>query len=135
LGIAEEPVAVETGERTPDVSNCTDLPVWQKADGLAQQVYAVTGGFPPEPIPGVASRLRQVALAIPSHIAEAHSRPSPSEARWLLNSAVVSLRELRYLLDFARRLEVLRVEDHQTLVAWAEELDNLLRPFYASLDR
>jgi four helix bundle protein len=135
LAMGEWPAAAEGHERKTLASNCRELPVWQKADGLAQQVYAVTGGFPPEPIPGVASRLRQVALAIPSHIAEAHSRPIPSEARWLLNSAVVSVRELRYLLDFAGRLEVLRVEDHQTLVALAEELDNLLRPFYASLDR
>jgi four helix bundle protein len=92
----------------------------------------VTGTFPAEATPGVASRLRELALAIPPHIAEAPSRPMPGEARWILNAAFVSLRELRYLLDFAQRLEFLKAEDHQRLAGLAEELDQLLRRFYAA---
>jgi len=142
LGVAEGPGAAESREpcsirrdvieEEPGAASYRDLPVWQKADELAQQVYAVTGTFPQEQIPGVASRLREMALAIPPHIAEAHSRPIPSEAKWFLNAAFGSLRELRYLLDFAKRLESLKAEDHQTLDGLAEELDKLLRSFYAS---
>jgi four helix bundle protein len=132
LGVAEGPVPVGAGEGKPGVANYRDLPVWQKADELAQQVYAVTGTFPPEPIPGVAARLREMALALPPHIAEAHSRPIPVEAKWFLNAAFGSLRELRYLLDFAKRLEFLKPEDHQRLAGLAEEVDQLLRRFYAA---
>jgi four helix bundle protein len=121
----------ETGEEPPRVTSCKDLPVWQEADELAQQIYAVTATFPPVPIPTVTSRLRELALAIPPYIAEAHSRPIPVEARWFLNAAFGSLRELRYLLDFAQRLEFLKAEDHQRLAGLAEEVDRLLRPFYA----
>jgi len=135
LGVAEGPAPVGTGEEQPGVASYKDLPVWQKADELAQQVYAVAGTFPPEQIAGVASRLRETALAIPPHIAEAHSRPIPSEAKWFLNAAFGSLRELRYLLDFTQRLEILKAEDHQKLDGLAEEVDRLLRPFYASPGR
>jgi four helix bundle protein len=131
LGVAEGPAPVGAGEEKPDAASYKDLPVWQKADELAQQVYAVTGTFRPEQIPGVASRLREMALAIPPHIAEAHSRSIPSEAKWFLNAAFGSLRELCYLLDFAKRLEFLKAEDHQRLADLAEEVDRLLRPFYA----
>ncbi len=123
----------EPDEREPLASSYTDLPAWRKADELAQQVYAVTGHFPPEPIPGVASRLRHVALAVPPLIAEACSRPIPGEAKWLLNSVFVSLRELSYLLAFAGRLEILLAEDREKLDALADELDALVRRYYASL--
>jgi four helix bundle protein len=131
LGVAEGPAPAPTGEEQLEVARYKDMPVWQRADELAQQVYAATGTFPPEQIPGVASRLRELALAIPPHIAEAHSRPIPGEAKWFLNAAFGSLRELRYLLDFAKRLEFLKAEDHQRLAGLAEEVDRLLRPFYA----
>jgi four helix bundle protein len=132
LGVAEGPAPAGAGEEQPGAASYKDMPVWQKADELAQQVYAATGAFPPEQTPGVASRLREMALAIPPHIAEAHNRPIPGEARWVLNAAFVSLRELRYLLDFAKRLESLKGEDHQRLAGLAEEIEKLLRSFYAS---
>jgi four helix bundle protein len=135
LGVAEGPAPVLTAEEQPRTASYKDMPVWQKADELAQQIYTVTGSFPPEPIPGVASRLREMAFAIAPHIAEARSRRVPGEARWILNAAFVSLQELRYLLDFAQRLQLLKPEDHQKLAALAEELDKLLRPFYDSPGR
>jgi four helix bundle protein len=133
LGTAEGPAPVSAGAEEPGVASYKNLPVWQKADELAQQVYAVIGTFPQEQIPRVASRLRKMALAIPPRIAEAHSRRAPSEAKWLLNAAFASLRELRYLLDFAKRLETLRAEDYQKLDGLAEELDKLLCALYGSL--
>jgi four helix bundle protein len=135
LGVAEGPAPAPTAEERPGATNYKDMPVWQKADELAQQVYVVTGTFPPEQIPGVASRLRELALTIPPHIAADSSRVMPGEAPWVLNAAFVSLRELRYLLDFAKRLEFLKAEEHQRLDGLAEELDQLLRRFYAAPGR
>ncbi len=127
--------AGETVEEPPRVANYKDLPVWREADELAQQIYAVTAAFPPVPMPTVASRLRELALSIPPYMAEAHSRPAPAETRWFLNAAFGSLRELRYLLDFAQRLEFLKSEDHQRLDDLAEKVDRLLRLFYAAPGR
>ena len=125
----------ESGEEPLRVTSYKDLPVWREADELARQIYAVTAAFPPVPMPTVASRLRELALSIPPYIAEAHSRSAPVETKWFLNAAFGSLRELRYLLDFAQRLEFLKPEDHQKLDALAGELDKLLRPFYDSPGR
>ncbi len=122
----------ERVEEPPRVTNYEDLPVWREADELARQIYAVTTAFPPVPMPTVAARLRELALSIPPYIAEAHCRPAPVETRWFLNAAFGSLRELRYLLDFAKRLEFLKPEDHQKLDNLAERVDSLLRSFYTS---
>jgi four helix bundle protein len=132
LGTTEGPVPASAGAEEPGVASYKDLPVWQKADELAQQVYAVTGTFPQDRIPRVASRLRKMALAIPPRIAEVHSRRAPSEAKRLLNAAFASLRELRYLLNFAKRSETLKAEDYQKLDGLAEELDKLLCASYGS---
>jgi four helix bundle protein len=51
--------------------------------------------------------------------------------RWFLNITIGSLRQLRYLLEFAQRLECLKAEDCQHLDRLAEEIDTSLR----SLDR
>jgi four helix bundle protein len=133
LGTAEEPAPVSAGAEETGVASYTDLPVWQKADELAQQVYGVTGTFPQDRIPRVAFRLRKMALAIPPRIVQVHSRRAPSDAKWLLNAAFASLRELRYLLDFAKRQETLKGEDYQRLSGLAEELDKLLCALYGSL--
>jgi four helix bundle protein len=133
LGTAEGPAPLSAGAEEPGVASYKDLPVWQKADELARQVYAVTDTFPQDQISRVAFRLRKMALAIPPRIADAHSRRAPSEVKRLLNAAFASLRELRYLLDLAKRLETLKAEDYQNLNDLAEELDKLLCAFYGSL--
>jgi four helix bundle protein len=106
---------------------------WQKADELAQQVYAGTNESARERIPGVVSRLRATALSIPPKIAEAHGREIRDDARWFLNSALASLRELRYLLDFAKRLEFFKAEECEKLESLASEVDGLLRLLYRNV--
>jgi four helix bundle protein len=141
LGVGEDPgpapcsTCVCAEEEEPREANYHDLPVWQKADVLAQQVYTVTGTFPKEDIPGVASRLREIALSIPPHIAEACDRQTSGESKWFLNAALGSLRELRYLLDFSKNLKHLTDQDHQMLDDLADEVGTLLREFHASLMR
>ncbi len=123
----------EAGALRQVAANYQDSPAWQKANELAQQVYDLAGQCPKEEIPGVAARLRATALSIPPQIAEAYVRPVAGEARWLLNSAFRSLRELRYLLEFAGRLQCLRAEDCERLEGLADEVDRLLRTLYRDL--
>ena len=139
LGVSEGPVPsfVRTcpGEEERGPASYQDLPVWQKADALAQQIYTVTGTFPKEDVRGVASRLREIALSIPPHVAEACDRRTSGESRWFLNAALGSLRELRYLLDFSKKLKHLTDQDHRMLDDLAGEVGRLLRAFHASLMR
>jgi len=110
-----------------------DLHALRKADALARQVYAVAGTFPREEIPDLAYRLRELALSIPPYIMEARDRSSPAEARWFLNTAFGSLRQLRYLLGFSKERGWLKDLDYELLDALAEKVDRLLREFYTSL--
>jgi four helix bundle protein len=110
-----------------------DLAVWQKTDELARQVYTLTSQFPEERIAGLAARLREVALSIPPRIAEAHVRQTTGAAWWFVEMASASVRELRYLLDFARPLVYLKAEDSRSVEALADEVERLLRTLSASL--
>lgn len=122
------------GERGSAVAY-RQLLVWQKADQLARQVYALTAQLPQERIPGVASRLREIALSIPPHIAEAHDRRATGGAWWFLDVAAAALRELRYLLELAESLEGLQAEDLQGVVMLADEANRRLREFSTSSAR
>lgn len=109
-----------------------DLPVWQKADELARQVYAMTGGFPKEQVWDVASQLRKAALSIPPAIAEAHRRRNKATARWYLHGALAALADVQYLALFSSRLGHLKDEDGRTVKNLAEDLDRELRRFCES---
>ncbi|MBI4686415.1 MAG: four helix bundle protein [Nitrospirae bacterium] len=45
-----------------------ELKVWQKADGLALEVYKLTKSFPKDEIYGLTSQLRRAALSIHTNI-------------------------------------------------------------------
>jgi len=105
------------------------LPLWQKADALASQVYEAAGAFPKDEAGDIASRLRRAALAVPPHVARACGRQDRMEARWSLNTALASLAELQYLLDFSLKLGHLTDQEHQELKVLVEEVDTELRRF------
>ncbi len=111
----------------PKVVYYKELPVWQRTDELAVQVYAVADRFPPGKIPAVMSRLREIALTIPPHIAAVHEHRATPERRLSLKIAFGSIRQLRYLLEFAQRLGCLDGQDYQRLDGLAGEVDRTLR--------
>jgi len=51
-----------------------DLESWQKAMDLAELVYAITRGYPPEERFGLALHTRKTAVAVPSNVAEGTRR-------------------------------------------------------------
>ncbi len=111
-----------------------DLPVWQKADELARQVYAITGGFPKEQGWDVASQFRKTALSIPPAIAETHRCQNKPTARWFLYGALAALADVQYLVLFSSRLGHLKDEDVRSVKNLVEDLDRELRRFCGSLE-
>jgi len=128
LGMHQGPCLDKDGKRP-----YRELPVWQKADEMAQRVYMLKARFPPGKTPPIVSRLLEIGLSIPPHLAEAHERRSIAEKQWFLNITISLVRQLQYLLEFSQRLGGLELEDCQSLNTLAEEIDQLLRTLGRSL--
>lgn len=52
----------------------TDMPVWQKANEVVQQVYAICSKLPKSEEYALSSQLKRAALSITANIAEAFGR-------------------------------------------------------------
>jgi four helix bundle protein len=85
-----------------------DLEVWQKAMGLAENVYNCTMAFPKEEIYGLTSQIRRAAISIPSNIAEGASRAGTKEFLQFLHVARGSASELETQLLLAEKLGISR---------------------------
>ena len=70
------------------------LEVWQKAVELADDVYAVTRGFPDHERFGLTAQMRRAAVSISSNIAEGSGRSSDVEFSRFIEIAYGSLMEI-----------------------------------------
>jgi len=113
-------------EKRPSPMPYRNFPAWQKADELARQVYTVMDQSPTGGASAIVSRLCEIALSIPPYIAEAHENRVPAEKKWFFNVVLGSLRQFRYLLEFAQRLGSLKAEHCQHLDHLAEEVGKVL---------
>ncbi|UCD52668.1 MAG: four helix bundle protein [Phycisphaerales bacterium] len=114
-----------------------DLPVWQAAIELAEQVYDVTRDrFFAQP-GDLRSQLRRAALSVSNNIAEGFERGSTAELLAFLYIARGSAGEVRSMLGFIDRSEDAahlksQISDLKTLAescsrqirAWADHLQN-----------
>ena len=69
------------------IASYRDLDVWQLAMDIVIEIYRVTRAFPPEEKFGLIAQLRRAAVAIPSNIAEGHSRLGAGEFRRFVSIA------------------------------------------------
>lgn len=76
------------------IQNYKDLTVWQKSFQLSLEVYKITRTFPEEELYGLTNQIRRAAVAIPSNIAEGHSRRGLKEYIHFLRIAFASGSEL-----------------------------------------
>lgn len=70
------------------------LNVWQRACGLALDVYQHTAGFPVEERFGLTSQIRRSAVSVPSNIAEGCGRDGDREFARFLQVAMGSASEM-----------------------------------------
>ena len=94
-----------------------DLEVWQRGMLIAQEVYAVTSGFPDEERFGLALQLRRAAVSIASNIAEGWGRGSRKEFARFLRVARGSLYEVETQLLLAQRLGWVKADSFDELTA------------------
>lgn len=75
-----------------------DLPVWQEAAELAQQMFEFTAAGAFQPHPGLRDQLERAALSISNNIAEGFERGTTSELLSFLYIARGSAGEVRSML-------------------------------------
>lgn len=105
---------------------------WQKADTLAQQVYAVTVSFPKTELFGLTSQLRRAALSVPANIIEGYARVNKNEFRRFLSIALGSLAEVEYFLDFSYKQKLIDNKDFKAIVTLKEECGRVIWSLYRS---
>jgi four helix bundle protein len=109
----------------------TELPVWQKASDLLEQIYHITKGFPDEEKDGMAKDLRYAANNTTNHLAEGYGTyDRPDKTRYYKLSRANAYRIINIIM-MANKLSFLNemhyndlMEGYQRVV---EELDSLIK--------
>jgi len=74
------------------------------ADELAFSVYKVTKQFPKEELWGLTSQMRRATISVPANIVEGATRNHRKEYLQFLYTALASLAETGYYIDFSKRI-------------------------------
>ena len=103
-----------------------DLIVWQKAMGLAEEIYLITKGFPKEELYALTNQIRRAIVSVPSNIAEGQARKSTAEFRQFLSIAQGSLAEVETQLLLAIRLKYQTERQCLKAMQLREEISKML---------
>jgi four helix bundle protein len=109
------------------------LQVFQLADALAMQIYAITRGFPNDEQFGLTSQLRRAAVSVGANIVEGAARPSKREYVRFLTIAYGSAQELEYELSLATRLGYVGTPASESATELASRTSKALRGLIAAL--
>jgi len=96
-------------------------------------VYRVTRAFPVEEKFGLIAQLRRAAVAIPSNIAEGHSRLGAGEFRRFVSIASGSGAEVETQLAVAVGLEFISFDEIASLSSKLDRLSKMSFSLYRSL--
>ena len=102
------------------------LDVWQKAVGLAGDVYNATRSFPSDERFGLTAQMRRAAVSVSSNIAEGSGRSSDADFSRFIEIAYGSLMEVVSQAMIAFRQTFLTEESLKMLYDNAEELARML---------
>ncbi len=81
-----------------------DMPVWQQAMEIAENVHGLTKGVPRSEDLGFTSQIRRSALSISANIAEAYGRNHKLDKMNFYYFARCSAMETQSHLEYARRV-------------------------------
>lgn len=110
-----------------------DLVVWQRAMGLARDIYSVTQHFPRKEAYGLTSQLCRAAVSVPSNIAEGHGRLSDKSFVLFLTQARGSLYEVETQLELAQSFGYAEEETCKRLLADSAEIGRMLNGLISKL--
>jgi four helix bundle protein len=103
----------------PRFASFRDMPVWQAAMEIAQQVFTLTDSLPRKEDYGFTSQIRRSALSISANIAEAFGRSHSLDKVNFYYIARGSVTETQSHIEYGRRVGYL---DSETAEALAQRL-------------
>lgn len=104
----------------------TKLTLWQKAHGLALDVYRSTAFFPRDERYGLTNQIRRSATSIATNIAEGCGRNSGADFAWFLSIAGGSASELEYQILLSRELGFIASDAHALLTNQTGEVKKMI---------
>jgi four helix bundle protein len=110
-----------------------DLDAWQLAMDIVIDVYRLTRALPAEERFGLSAQLRRAAVAIPSNIAEGHSRIGGGEFRRFVSIARGSGAEVETQIAVAVALGLIVGDEITSLSSKLDRLSKMLFSLYRSL--
>ena len=118
-----------------ELSDFEELIAWQKARGLAREIYRATeeGRFSKDF--GLKDQIRRAAVSIMSNIAEGFERGRPAEFQQFLSIAKASCAELRSQLYIALDANYINGELFNQLMSKAEEVGRITGGLRAAVER
>ena len=101
---------------------------------LARTVYERTEEFPKSETFGLRMQLRRSAVAVASHIAEAHGRLNDAEMRKGLGAARAALNELETQAELANSLGFFSANAQEKLLDLSSEVGKLINGLLGVLE-
>jgi four helix bundle protein len=117
----------------PRFASFRDMPVWQSAMAVAEQVFALTDKLPRKEDYGFTSQVRRAALSISANIAEAFGRSHSLDKIKFYFVARGSLTETQSHLEYGRRVGYLAVSDAAALSAKLDQVHAEINRVISSL--
>jgi len=103
------------------------IKAWQLADELAIAIYNTTMTFPKEETFGLTSQMRRAGVSVAANIVEGSSRQHIKEYLQFLYTAISSLYEVGYYIDFSHRIGYLQDTEFGKLAPLHEHTTKTLR--------
>jgi four helix bundle protein len=116
------------------VAAFTELKVWQLSMTLAENIYALTAGFPIDERYGITAQMRRASVSIPSNIAEGYGREQRGHLINFLRIAMGSCRELETQIKLSTRLKFCSATEALTASTQCDDVGKMLRGLLRSVE-
>lgn len=102
------------------------LVVYQRAKELANEICKLTERFPPSERYESTSQIRRAATSVAANIAEGNGQCYPAKELNFINTAIGSLAETRYWLEFAHDQDFIPKAEYERIDAQCLEITKML---------
>jgi four helix bundle protein len=101
-----------------------DMPIWESAINIAEDVFRLTESLPKKEDYGLTSQLRRAALSISANIAEAYGRHHVSDKINFYYFSRGSITETQSHLEYANRVGYINKDRSEELVKRLSQMYN-----------